>query len=138
MRVFIDCEFNSYRGELITMALVDETGRSWYKCRVFEAPVHPWVEKNVLPVMGEVEVLPKSEFSASLAAFLSTYPTVDLIADWPEDAMHFCEALITGPGQRVDTPPLTIEVRRDLDAESSVPHNALADAEAIRLMYLED
>lgn len=135
MRLFIDCEFNSFGGELISMALVDEAGRSWYKATPFYAPVNPWVAEHVLPVMGNVEVLPRDEFSASLAEFLALYHQLHIVADWPEDIKFFCEALITGPGQRVDTPPLTIEIRRDLDAESAIPHNALADAQAICAMY---
>lgn len=62
---------------------------------------------------------------------------VQQIADWPEDVAHFCNFLITGPGTRIDTPPLTFEVRRDLDAVSKIPHNALEDARAMRLKYLE-
>ncbi len=135
MRLFIDCEYNGFGGELISMALVDEAGRSWYKATPFSALVTPWVAEHVLPVMGNVDVLPKQEFAASLAEFLSLYHWVHLVADWPEDVKHFCEALITGPGQRIDTPPLTIEIRRDLDAASSVPHNALADAQAICAVY---
>jgi hypothetical protein len=60
-----------------------------------------------------------------------------LVADWPEDIQHFCELLITGPGLRLDTPPLTIEIRRDLDAVSALPHNALEDARAIKRKHLE-
>jgi hypothetical protein len=33
---------------------------------------------------------------------------------------------------RINTPPLTMEIRRDLDAVSEIPHNALADARAIK------
>lgn len=31
MRFFIDCEFNEFRGELISMALVAEDGREFYE-----------------------------------------------------------------------------------------------------------
>jgi hypothetical protein len=62
---------------------------------------------------------------------------VHLVADWPEDIQHFCEALITAPGLRIDTPPLTMEIRRDLDAVSALPHNALEDARAIMRKHLE-
>jgi hypothetical protein len=60
-----------------------------------------------------------------------------IIADWPEDIKHFCDALITGPGLRLDTPPLTMEIRRDIDAVSAVPHNALEDARGIMRKHLE-
>jgi hypothetical protein len=42
--------------------------------------------------------------------------------------------LITGPGTRLDTPPLTMEVLR-VDTVSTNPHNALADATALRDWY---
>jgi hypothetical protein len=75
-------------------------------------------------------------FALSLHGFLKTYDSIHIVADWPEDIKHFCDALIIGPGIRIDTPPLTMEVRRDLDADSELPHNALADARAIRLKAL--
>ena len=56
--------------------------------------------------------------------------------DWPEDIEHFCAALICGPGMRINTPPLTMEIRRDLNGASQLPHNALADAKANRLAQL--
>jgi hypothetical protein len=118
------------------MALVDEGGRHWYKAVPLYEPLHPWVAENVVPVIGNAVCLERPEFSASLAGFLRAYDAVHLIADWPEDIKFFCEALITGPGQRIGTPPLAIEIRRDLDAESSVPHNALADAQAICALYM--
>ena len=136
VEVFIDCEFNSFKGALITMALVGIDGREWYKAVPLHEPVAGWVEENVVPVLGDVECLEREAFSYSLAEFLSAYPAVHVVADWPEDIQHFTEALIVGPGLRVDTPPLTMEVRRDLDAPSAVPHNALYDARGIRDLYL--
>lgn len=29
MKLWIDCEFNGFGGELISMALIDEEGRHW-------------------------------------------------------------------------------------------------------------
>ena len=54
----------------------------------------------------------------------------------PEDIAHFCQSLIVGPGARINTPHLTMEIRRDLDAVSEIPHNALSDARAIRAVHL--
>ena len=139
MRVFIDCEFNGYRGDLITMALVGEDGREGY----WLMPTNPtiitdWVADNVAPVIySGVHPLytPHTELPHKIAAFLAPYDSVHLVADWPDDARFFCEYLITGPGERVDTPPLTIEIVRD-DADSAVPHNALHNARGIRDMFL--
>lgn len=134
MRVWIDCEFNSYGGALISMALVDEDGRHFYEVTRCEDP-HPWVAAHVVPVLGRspisIDLLKRK-----LEAWLRGYEAVHVVADWPDDIRHFCEALITGPGQRMETPPLTIEIRRDLDAVSKIPHNALEDVLAIRHAHL--
>jgi len=140
MKVFIDCEFNSYQGELISMALVAEDGREMY-CRlpIDSDGIHPWVAEHVLPVMSvgsAPECVEHSDLPYSIESFLSPYDRVHLVADYPDDARFFCEYLITGPGERVDTPPLTIEIIRD-DADSEVPHNALHDARGIRAMVME-
>lgn len=129
MKLFLDCEFNEFRGALISMALVDENGREWYEVVPCENP-GPWVAEHVIPILGRGPVsLPFMQ--ASLGAWLSVYESIHIVADWPEDIAHFCTALITGPGMRLDTPPLTMEVLR-IDATSEMPHNALADARGIR------
>ena len=137
--IFIDCEWNGYRGSLITMALVAMSGEEMYVGIPLFEEANPWVRRHVLPVVGEeVEgVTGPTELASRLAAFLAQFEAVHLIADWPEDVERFCRALITGPGMRIDTPPLTMEIRRDLDStQSALPHNALADARAIRDHYL--
>ena len=134
MRVWIDCEFNEFRGELISMALVAEDGREWYEVLPCAAP-SKWVAKNVMPILGKSPV-PRNRFVSSLRDWLMAYEAIHLVADWPEDITHFCQTLIIGPGQRISTPALTMEIRHDLDAESAIPHNALADARAIRDQHL--
>lgn len=129
MRMYLDCEFNEFKGALISMALVDENGREWYEVVPCEKP-GPWVAEHVMPILGRGPVsIPLMQ--ASLSAWLALYDSVHIVADWPEDIAHFCQALITGPGMRLNTPPLTMEVVR-IDAESELPHNALADARGIR------
>lgn len=129
MRLWIDCEFNEFRGELISMALVDEHGREWYRSLGCSKP-GAWVAQHVMPIIG-IEPCSLSDFQRSLADFLAAYDSVHIVADWPEDIAHFCNALITGPGFRLSTPPLTLEVVR-VEASSALPHNALADARGIR------
>ncbi|MES2488558.1 MAG: hypothetical protein V4607_02115 [Pseudomonadota bacterium] len=136
MNLFLDCEFNDFGGALISMALVDKHGHDWYRVLACQNPT-PWVAANVMPVLGEAPVLPM-HFKHSLQQYLHPYSAIHVIADWPEDIAHFCQALIVGPGKRIATPPLTMEVRRDLDSSASaIPHNALADAHAIRNQYLQ-
>lgn len=129
MKIWIDCEFNEFKGELISLALVDENGREFYESLGCDNP-GAWVAQHVMPIIGK-EPVDKSIFQMRLAIYLAAYDAVHVIADWPEDIAHFCESLITGPGYRLDTPPLTMEVVR-IDAASALPHNALADAHGIR------
>jgi len=135
MRLWIDCEFNEFKGDLISMALVAEDGDEFYQVLHCENP-GAWVAQNVMPILGKAPV-GMGEFQVRLRAFLGQYPSIHVIADWPEDIKHFCDALITGPGYRLDTPPLTMEVVR-IDADSELPHNALADARGIRAAMLAE
>jgi hypothetical protein len=130
MNLYLDCEFNEFKGELISMALVSEDGREWYEVIPCLKP-GPWVAQNVMPILGQFPLADKAMLTSSLYKFLRQFDAIHVVADWPEDIKHFCEALITGPGCRIDTPPLTMEVVR-IDAESAQPHNALADARGIR------
>ena len=134
MRIWIDTEFNEYRGELISMALIDEDGREFYEVVPCTRP-GSWVAEHVMPILGKPPV-PVDAMQEALCEWLDAYDEVHVVADWPDDIAHFCQALITAPGIRIDTPPLTMEIRRDLDAESELPHNALADVRAMRLVHL--
>tara|TARA_B100000929_G_scaffold249264_1_gene208549 strand:- start:728 stop:1171 length:444 start_codon:yes stop_codon:yes gene_type:complete len=138
-KLFIDCEFNSAGGQLLSMALVGADCDEFYAEIPLsnKEPVNGWVKDNVLPLMEFENPLPLDVFQRELEHFLNQYEAVHVIADWPEDIKYFCEALITGPGERINTPPLTMEIRRDLDAPSKVPHHALWDARGIRDLYLE-
>ncbi|ODS67302.1 MAG: hypothetical protein ABS37_00370 [Acidovorax sp. SCN 65-108] len=130
MNIYIDTEFNDFGGELISLAMVDENGREFYAVLNCQNPT-PWVAENVIPVLGQ-RFASLRMLQTRMEAWLAEYDSVHLIANWPEDIAHFCRALITGPGMRMDTPPLTLEVRRDLSSEASaIPHNALEDARAI-------
>jgi hypothetical protein len=129
MRLFIDCEFNEFKGELISMAVVSEDGREWYEVLPCDKPGE-WVAQHVIPVLGKPAVT-LIQMQHSLHSWLAQFDSIHVIADWPEDIKHFCDALIIGPGMRINTPPLTMEVFR-IDAPSKVPHNALYDARGIR------
>lgn len=135
MRIWIDCEFNEFGGQLISLALVAEDGCEWYYALHCTNP-GPWVAEHVMPVLKK-KPIDRHSFTLLLRGFLAQFPSIHVIADWPEDIAYFCQALIVGPGMRIDTPPLTMEVRRDLDLiPSATPHNALADAWAIRDSHL--
>jgi len=76
----------------------------------------------------------RGEMRKSLSSFLYAYESVLVVADWPQDIQHFCDLLIIRQGLRINLPPLTMEIRQDIDAKGSLtPHNALADAKALRI-----
>lgn len=130
MNIYIDCEYNEFRGELISLALVTEDGREFYEVLECRNP-GAWVKEHVMPILGKEPIL-LAVLQNRLSYWLRQFAAIHIVADWPEDIAHFCQTLITGPGQRLDTPPLTMEVRRDMDeAESAIPHNALEDARAM-------
>jgi hypothetical protein len=133
MRLWIDTEFNEFKGDLISMALVGDDGKEWYEVLNCENP-GDWVSQNVIPILNK-PAISKKEMQLSLQKFLSNYREVHIVSDWPEDIKHFCELLITGPGERINTPLLTMEIRRDIDSETSLlPHNALEDARALKIV----
>jgi hypothetical protein len=130
MKIYLDTEFNEFKGELISMALVAENGEEFYEVLGCANP-KPWVEAHVMPHLQRDPIEPEI-FQHRLWKFLCQYPSVQVIADWPEDFKHFCEALMVGPGEVLETPPISMALRRDLSSEhSGLPHNALHDARAI-------
>ena len=128
MNICIDCEWNGFGGELISMALVAENGLEFYEVLGCDNP-HPWVAENVMPILNK-EPISLEFFQKRLESFLFQFDSVNVIADWPEDIEKFCASLIVGAGERISTPPLSMQIIR-VDAESALPHNALEDARGI-------
>jgi uncharacterized protein (DUF2384 family) len=135
MRIWLDTEFNGWGGPLISMALVAEDGREWYRALACEQPT-PWVVAHVLPVL-QVRPSSREQFRASLWRWLRGFDRMHVVADWPEDFEHFCAALITRSGYRLRCAPLTMEMVDGLQVQSAVPHNALEDARGLRAAHLQ-
>jgi hypothetical protein len=135
MNLFIDGEWNSYQGQLISLALVTSGSAEFYEVLECTDP-DPWVADNVIPKLGK-DPITLTELQSRLETFLSQFNEVHIVADWPEDVMWLCRVLVTGPGTRLDTPPLTFEVLR-ADTVSENPHNALADAKGLRDWYISN
>ena len=89
MRLWIDTEFNEFRGALISMALVAEDGQEWYAALECPNP-GSWVAEHVMPLVG-IAPVSRLVFCVSLRQFLKRFATVHIVADWPEDIEHFCE-----------------------------------------------
>jgi hypothetical protein len=137
MKLWIDTEYNGYRGDLISLALVAENGEEWYEVRILSSMHRPrilpttWVRENVIPVLNKLPQ-PDCDIIAHLARWLRQFDSCHIIADWPEDIAHFCNFIVTGPGERINTPPLSFEIKFDLAGTSAIPHNALEDARALK------
>lgn len=129
MIFYVDGEWNGYGGDLISIALCPEVGLEFYECLRCENPT-PWVEEFVMPVLGIVPIS-LHEMQLSLESYINKFDSVHIVADWPEDIAYFCRLLVTGPGTRINTPPLTFEIIR-VDTVSHIPHCALEDARALK------
>lgn len=135
MNIFIDCEFNEFKGELISMALVAANGQEFYE--VLDCPEpKDWVKVNVMPILNKGPV-PLDVFHMKLQRFLCQFDNIHIIADWPEDVKHFCDTLIIGPGSSLNTPPLMFSIYQNIYYQSALPHNALEDARAIAKYFKE-
>lgn len=137
MKLFLDCEFTNFQGHLISMALVAENGDEFYEVLYHTAiDCHPWVLDNVIPILNK-DPIPFDEFQRKLSKFLRQYDSIEVIADWPEDFYHFTMALLTGPGNMMTAPKLSMHLERRLSYRSVIPHNALEDARAIKEAYIK-
>jgi hypothetical protein len=146
VKYYLDTEFNGYRGELISMALVAEDGRELYLVSHRLPNTIPWVKDNVIPILfvkgaDEATIWRVDLFGAQIANFMQDDLSPVIIADWPDDIRYFCECLITGPGEMVDIPRdreggIELVVERvdayPTDLPGAVQHNALWDARALK------
>ncbi|MTI12306.1 3'-5' exonuclease family protein [Sansalvadorimonas verongulae] len=137
MKLFIDCEWNGHKGQLISMALVPEDGDAFYEVLECATPID-WVRDNVIPVLGK-DPVSQEQFTERLQDFLGQFDedSVEVIADWPDDIKYFCDALVARDRCNIGPGSFAMTVDRTLfNAKSKVPHNALEDARAIRQYYL--
>jgi hypothetical protein len=151
MRYYLDTEFNSMGGALMSLALVREDGASFYAVKEMPHPIDPWVAANVVPILYDVDHQRDIQgwysgaqhghryymhLGENIATFLKGDPKPHIIADWPDDLRYLCAELITGPGEMVDIPALVLEVAR-VDAypttlPGAIQHNAWWDAMSLR------
>jgi hypothetical protein len=138
MRYYLDTEFNGFGGELMSLALVpeDRAQPSFYVVLEMPGRVDPWVQKHVVPyLMAQPEQ--RSMAATRLCNYLNgAKERPVIVADWPTDFEHLLELLIVGPGMMLRAPDFDMEFRRltgfNTATASRIPHNALADAEALR------
>lgn len=144
MRLYLDTEFNGFGGELMSLALVpaDPALPTFYEVVKWQAPMDPWVAKHVVPFL-DANPRPRPDVGASLASFMRWHHAwgngvrgLSVIADWPTDFEHLLGLLITGPGLMHPMPPFSMDFNPlpgfNTATVSKRPHNALADAMALR------
>lgn len=136
MKLFLDCEFNGFGGELISMALVDENEKYFYEVLPCMNPTS-WLFNNVIPILNK-QAIDLKKFKKNLFNFLNHYETIHIVADWPEDFSLFLTTLMLQQGVCMTTPKLTMELWEsdtNLTIDSEIPHNALQDAFALKRRY---
>jgi len=141
VKYYLDCEFNGYLGELLSLALVCENGRELYLFNIdrLENTIG-WVKENVLPVVTARGAEPLcstlDQIGPRLEEFFEGDENPHIVVDWPDDIKYLCEVLITGPGEMVGVPRMTFELVRvdayPTDLPGAVQHNALWDARALK------
>ena len=146
MRYFCDTEYDGFGGKLLSIALVPEDESDELYLVLDEEVTSDWVARNVVPYFQQVpdhlktKPMKRGEAAQTMAQWLAMDEAPEIIADWPEDLAQFSMLLVTGPGQMLTVPELTLRfvpVGNFSAAENSaVPHNALHDARALRDYYL--
>lgn len=142
MKIFLDTEFNSFRGQLISMGMVTLDGQEFYIEMPLPAEIHPWVQEHVIPHLGGATVRPENDLQAAVVTGLwleqSDDGDLEIVADWPEDFAHLCNLLCAPGGRRSGPDSFKMLIRRDIGSEgSTIPHHALHDAKALRESFLK-
>jgi hypothetical protein len=159
-RYYLDTEFNSFGGSLISLGIVrhDDPEDHLYlvvpktdieRMRVEEG-IDPWIEQNILPIIyslpddAKFVEAPAHQWGQLLGEFIYRGDgPPHIFVDWPSDAMDFAKLLMVGPGVAVSMENQTIiTILRHIDVyptsvEGAVQHNALWDALAIRQLLIE-
>ena len=149
MKYYLDCEFDGLGGDLLSMAIVSEFGRSMYVV-MDQAACDPWVQTHVVPLLANAQLnvpypcifgADAEQLSTALETYFEGENEIHIVADWPDDINYLCNALVTGPGTMINIPGITFEVVRvnayPTDLPGAVQHNAWWDAMALRHLMLK-
>lgn len=152
--LFLDCEFDGAFGELISIALVpwNYDPVKYPDATAFYAvtqhmPQNEWVKEHVVPALMVVEQSPIEVIQRELADYLTDYhEDLLFVCDHPADIMYLSTLLILrhDPANTIQMPEkyqfevAYTEGMQKAGNVSEVPHNALCDAQALRLNYMTD
>lgn len=133
-QLFLDTEFDGFKGELISMALVPAGGwvlPEFYEVKAIPANPHPWVRDHVIPILNAEPVGPAA-FRRDLHTYLLACGNdTEIVADWPEDIALLCAELVGEGGWQLSFFP-TFRLVNSGTLSPATPHNALSDARALR------
>jgi hypothetical protein len=142
MRYFLDTEFDGFGGPLLSVGLAAEDGdNDYYVAIPYDHAPTEWVALHVVPYLKSVpqtlyNQLDREAAAHDIAAYLSSDPDPEIVADWPEDIALFCRLMLIGEREIVDISNLRFRFLRtpgfSTARNSAVPHNALHDARALR------
>lgn len=140
--LYLDTEFDGFGGDLISLALYNPNGESFYEVKrgIIMNPSHsmasgiakkldPWVVEHVIPVLGKAPIGWRA-FEETLKAYLLRHSGVRIVADWPEDFIHLFRYLYGEKGWQLEF-ECTAELVMSGPLHSAIPHNALEDAKAL-------
>lgn len=129
-RIYIDCEFNGWMGELLSFAMVADDGAEFYSVLPEPRTWDAWCFDNVLPVLNKKPVASFDDFRLAFLEFLRGYRNPIIVADWPADLYYFNKVLLGAGHENSVLIPCGMELV-SCDYDSAIPHNALEDARAI-------
>lgn len=135
--LFLDCEFDGFDGELISMAMVSSSGNEFYEV-LHTKPTNKWVIDNVMPKLGQSSIN-DIEFSKRLHEFLKKHTGQIIVADSPADFKHLLTWLEWIEGDKYQY--LNLEIKMQFTPSGAYtpenPHNALSDAKALMKWYIK-
>lgn len=137
MTIFLDCEFNGFGGELISIAMVSDDGAPKHELYAVRKPPEnptPWVQEHVLPVLGRRPVN-DATLQRQVLDYLGLRNRQTIVADWPEDLIHLPRLLSASAGYAYRLELTMRLVRTDTNLQSKIPHNALSDARALMFWH---
>ena len=159
-RLFLDCEWaDTSDSELVSLALIDETGQYRFYSEVDPLPKQPtdWVRAVVYPLLEHGHAArQQSDFTRDLRAFLALFDDPFVLFDYRSDGALFGYALsgFDLPDASLDKLPpapkvsqtliLREDVRRYIEvyftghpAKAHRRHHAGVDAEALRWAFMK-
>lgn len=133
MKFFIDFEFDG--DTIVSLAVVplNPDYLPFYEVAVSEVRSE-WVREHVVPHLNRDPIgLPA--LVQKLGLFLSQFSDWEFIADWPTDVSLLASLLHDGNGKMLPSAAIIGFTVWRVDPVSALPHNALADALALREVY---